>query len=68
MTKKIQRKSDNKFLLSLDEDLWVENIKESKTYNLNEFKDTFNNLLLSYLKDELLVYTNFFERQFDFQI
>jgi hypothetical protein len=62
MTKKIQRKSDNKFLLSLDGDLWVENIKESTTYKLPEFKDTFNNLLLSYPKDELLVYTNFFER------
>lgn len=62
MTKKIQRKSDNKFLQSLDNDLWVENIKESKTYQLDEFKDTFSNLLLSYPNDELIIYTNFFER------
>jgi hypothetical protein len=62
MTKKIQRKSDNKFLLSLDSDLWVENIKESKTFKLDEFKDVFNNLLLIYIKDELKVYTNYFER------
>lgn len=62
MTKKIQRKSDNKFLQSLESDLWVENIKESKTFKLDEFRDTFNNLLLSYSKDELKVYTNYFER------
>jgi hypothetical protein len=62
MKEKIQRKSDNKFLLSLDSELWVENIKESKTYHLNEFKDVFNSLLLDYSKDDLIIYTNFFER------
>lgn len=60
MTKKIQRKSDNKFLQSLESDLWVENIKDSKVYQFNEFKDVYNSLLLDYSKDDLLIYTNFF--------
>lgn len=62
MTKKIQRKSDNQFLQSLESNLWVENIKHSKTYHLDEFKDVFNSLLLDYSKDDLLIYTNYFER------
>ena len=34
MFKKIQRNIDQKFLLSLDENIWVDNINESKMFNV----------------------------------
>ena len=36
MFKKIQRLSDLKFLLSLEDDIWVESINKSKTFNLDD--------------------------------
>ena len=59
MLKKIQRLSDLKFLLSLENDVWVDNIKESATFKLNEFNSVKQTLLTSYQENELKVYTNY---------
>lgn len=59
MFKKIQRVSDSKFLYSLENNVWVENIKESKTFNLNEFRYVKNILLETYQETDLIIYTNY---------
>jgi hypothetical protein len=59
MLKKIQRKSDNKFLLSLENNIWVDNIKESKSFKLNEIDFVKNTLLLAYSKNDLIIHTNY---------
>jgi len=59
MYKKIQRLSDLKFLLSLENDIWVDNIKESTTYRLSEFNNVKQTLLTSYQESELKIYTNY---------
>jgi len=59
MYKKIQRLSDLKFLLSLENDILVDNIKESTTYRLSEFNNVKQTLLTSYQESELKIYTNY---------
>lgn len=59
MLKKIQRVSDNKFLLSLENNIWVDNIKESKSFKLNEIDFVKNTLLLAYSKNDLIIHTNY---------
>ena len=41
MFKKIQRNIDQKFLLSLDENIWVDKINECNVFNINELKSLF---------------------------
>lgn len=59
MFKKIQRNIDQKFLLSLDENIWVDTINEGKMFNTNEFKNVMSILLNSYQENDLKVYTSF---------
>lgn len=59
MIKKVQRLSDLKFLLSLENDIWVDNIKESTPFKLNEFKNVLPTLLTTYQEKELRIYTNY---------
>jgi len=59
MIKKIQRLSDLKFLLSLENDIWVDNIKESKSFQLNEFDNVKQTLLTTYQENGLKFYTNY---------
>lgn len=59
MFKKIQRVSDSKFLFSLENNVWVENIKESTTFNLNEFGYVKNILLETYQETDLIIHTNY---------
>jgi hypothetical protein len=59
MLKKIQRTSDNKFLLSLENNIWVDNIKESKSFKLNEIDFVKNTLSLAYSKNDLIIHTNY---------
>lgn len=59
MFKKIQRLSDLKFLLSLEENIWVDNINESKTFSLDEYKTTMVNLLNNYQSGDLKTHTSF---------
>jgi hypothetical protein len=53
MFKKIQRLSDLKFLLSLEDDIWVESINKSKTFNLDEYQPVMDVLLNVYQPNEL---------------
>ena len=48
MFKKIQRNIDQKFLLSLDENIWVDKINECNVFNINEFKNVMSLLLNTY--------------------
>jgi hypothetical protein len=59
MFKKIQRLSDLKYLLSLEDDIWVENINKSKTFNLNEYQPVMDVLLNVYQPNELRTRTIF---------
>jgi hypothetical protein len=59
MFKKIQRNIDQKFLLSLDENIWVDNINESKMFNIDEFKNIMSLLLNTYQENDLKIYTSF---------
>lgn len=63
MLKKIQRNVDQKYLLSLEENIWVDKLHESKSFKNNEFKLTMNLLLNSYQENDLKVYTSFFFRR-----
>lgn len=59
MFKKIQRLSDLKYLSSIDENIWVDNINQSTIYTLNEFKNVMSVLLSTYQENDLKVYTSF---------
>jgi hypothetical protein len=59
MFKKIQRLSDLKYLLSLEDDIWVENINKSKTFNLDEYQPVMDVLLNVYQPNELRTRTIF---------
>jgi len=59
MIKYIKRKSDNKFLQSLEEDIWVDNVKDALEMTLFECKKIKDNLLSSYQEDEIIEMVNF---------
>jgi hypothetical protein len=59
MLKKIQRLSDSKYLLSIDENIWVDNINQATIFKLNEFKNVMSVLLSTYQENDLKVYTSF---------
>lgn len=62
MKKKIQRKSDNKFLISPEMNMWTDNIKDASSYNLEDYKITLSTLLLEYNYTDLTIFTNYMER------
>ena len=59
MFKKIQRNIDQKFLLSLDENIWVDKINEGKVFEINEFKNVMGLLLNTYQENDLKIYTSY---------
>ena len=59
MFKKIQRNIDQKFLLSLDENIWVDKINECNVFNINEFKNVMSLLLTTYQENDLKIYTSY---------
>ena len=59
MFKKIQRVSDSKFLLSLENNIWVDNIKDCATFKLFEFESVKNTLLNTYTINDLIIHTNY---------
>lgn len=63
MLKKIQRNVDQKYLLSLEEDIWVDKLNESKSFSIIEFKTVMNTLLNTYQENDLKVYTSYFLRR-----
>jgi len=62
MKKKIQRKSDNKYLISPEMNMWADNLKDASSYNLEDYRITLSTLLLEYNYDDLIIYTNYMER------
>lgn len=59
MFKKIQRLSDLKYLQSIDENIWVDNINHAAVFDLNGFKYVLSTLLNTYQENDLKVYTSF---------
>jgi hypothetical protein len=62
MKKKIQRKIDNKFLVSPEMNMWVDNIKDASSYNLEDYRITMSTLLLEYTINDLIIHTNYMQR------
>ena len=53
MVKYIKRKSDNKFLQSLDSDDWVDNVRDAYEMTYKECEDIKNILLNTYASEEI---------------
>lgn len=58
MVKKIQRKSDKKYLLSLENNTWVDDIKDASEFTQKEAIDVMDELLKTYNKEDIIQYTN----------
>ena len=61
MIKYIKRKIDNKFLQSLENDLWVDNSKEAYEMTYRECEDTKTTLLNTYTSEEITEVVNMFK-------
>ncbi len=59
MLKKIQRLSDSKYLQSINENIWVDNINQATIFNITDFKNVMSVLLGSYQENDLKVYTSY---------
>jgi len=59
MFKKIQRINDSKFLISIEENIWVDKINEATIFNINEYKNVMSTLLSTYQENDLKVYTSY---------
>jgi hypothetical protein len=60
MIKYIKRKSDNKFLQSLENDVWVDNSKEAYEMTYRECENTKTTLLNTYTSEEITEVFNMF--------
>ena len=58
MIKYIKRKSDNKFLQSLENDVWVDNSKEAYEMTYRECENTKTTLLNTYTSEEITEVVN----------
>jgi hypothetical protein len=61
MIKYIKRKSDNKFLQSLENDVWVDNSKDAYEMTYRECEDTKTTLLNTYTSEEITEGFNMFK-------
>ena len=61
MIKYIKRKSDNKFLQSLENDVWVDNSKDAYEMTHKECEDTKTTLLNTYTSEEITEVFNIFK-------
>ena len=61
MIKYIKRKSDNKFLQSLENDIWVDNSKDAYEMTYRECEDTKTTLLNTYTSEEITEVFNLFK-------
>jgi hypothetical protein len=61
MIKYIKRKSDNKFLQSLENDLWVDNTKDAYEMTYRECEDIKTTLLNIYTSEEITEVINMFK-------
>jgi hypothetical protein len=63
MIKYIKRKSDNKFLQSLENDLWVDNTKDAYEMTYRECENTKTTLLNTYTSEEITEVVNMFKNK-----
>jgi two-component SAPR family response regulator len=63
MIKYIKRKSDNKFLQSLENDTWVDNTKDAYEMTYKEFMNTKTTLLNTYTTEEITEVVNVFKNK-----
>jgi hypothetical protein len=61
MVKYIKRKSDNKFLQSLENDVWVDNSKDAYEMTYKECENTKTTLLNTYTSEEITEVVNMFK-------
>ena len=61
MVKYIKRKSDNKFLQSLENDVWVDNSKDAYEMTYRECENTKTTLLNTYTSEEITEVVNMFK-------
>jgi hypothetical protein len=64
MIKYIKRKSDNKFLQSLENDIWVDNTKDAYEMTYRECENTKTTLLNTYTFEEITEVVNMFKNKF----
>jgi hypothetical protein len=63
MIQYIKRKSDNKFLQSLENDVWVDNVKDAYEMTLIECKNIKTELLNKYTSEEITEVVNMFKNK-----
>ena len=63
MIQYIKRKSDNKFLQSLENDVWVDNVKDAYEMTLIECKNIKTELLNTYTSEEITEVVNMFKNK-----
>jgi hypothetical protein len=63
MIKYIKRKSDNKFLQSLENDVWVDNSKDAYEMTYRECEETKTTLLNTYTSEEITEVVNMFKNK-----
>ena len=63
MIRYIKRKSDNKFLQSLENDVWVDNVKDAYEMTLIECKNIKTELLNTYTSEEITEVVNMFKNK-----
>jgi hypothetical protein len=63
MIKYIKRKSDNKFLQSLENDVWVDNSKDAYEMTYKECEETKTTLLNTYTSEEITEVVNMFKNK-----
>jgi hypothetical protein len=63
MIKYIKRKSDNKFLQSLENDIWVDNTKDAYEMTYRECEETKTTLLNTYTSEEITEIVNMFKNK-----
>ena len=61
MIKYIKRKSDNKFIQSLENDVWVDNSKDAYEMTYRECENTKTTLLNTYTSEEITEVVNMFK-------
>lgn len=65
MHKSFQRTLDNKFLVSLEENVWSENKSEAKKYKFNNYKEVLLLLLNTYQEKDIITYTDYSFKSID---
>ena len=63
MVKYIKRKSDNTFLQSLENDVWVDNSKDAYEMTYRECEETKTTLLNTYTSEEITEVVNMFKNK-----